>query len=88
MFNETPEYLKQEEENYAECLAKIHHKYGGKDCGFFGEMNCDDSNGDLEAIIQYMVNKNGEPTETMEPTQENHVFAHAKIIKRAALMFV
>lgn len=46
MFNETPEYLKQEEEKYAEYLAEIKRKYGA-DCGFFGEMNCDDSDGDL-----------------------------------------
>lgn len=65
MFNETPEYLKQEEEKYADYLAEIKCKYGA-DCGFFGEMNCDDSDGDLAAIIQYIVNKNGEPTETME----------------------
>lgn len=61
MFNETPEYLKQEEENYAEYVANLQHKYG-KDYGFFSEMNCDDSDGGLEAIIQYMVNKNGEPS--------------------------
>ncbi len=65
MFNETPEYLKQEEEKYAEYVAKIQHKYG-KDYGLFNEIDYDDSDCDLEALIQYIKNKNGETTEKME----------------------
>lgn len=65
MFNETPEYLKQEEENYAEYVANLQNKRG-KGYGFYGEMVYDDSDCDLEALIQYMKNKNGEPTEKME----------------------
>ena len=65
MFNETPEYLKQEEENYKEYIAEVQHKYG-KDYAVFSEMEFNDYEGDLEALVKYMQEKNGKPEEQME----------------------
>ncbi len=63
MFNETPEYLKQREEEYKEYVANIQHKYG-KDYVIFSELNFDDSDEDLESIMKYMQDKNGKVDNT------------------------
>lgn len=62
MFNETPEYLKQEEEKYADCIDNLKREYG---IILLDDLNYDDSDGDLEAIIQYMKNKNGKTADMM-----------------------
>ena len=56
MFNETPEYLQQRENEYKEYVANIQHKYG-KDYPIFSELEFDDSDEDLESIMKYMQDK-------------------------------
>lgn len=66
MFNETPEYLKQREKEYKEFVADMQHRFG-KEHVVFSEIDYDDSDGDIEAIMKYMQDKNGKvPADAME----------------------